>query len=143
MEERYAAHDRQGSMSRTWALLASFLVLAVAACGDAAATPSAGGSRIEGTALAGPVCPVERPGDPACAPRPIAGALVIVRGVDGAEVARATTDADGRYQVAVAPGRYTVEGAPVEGLMGNPTPIDVDVGGDVSTIDIQYDTGIR
>jgi hypothetical protein len=66
-----------------------------------------------------------------------------VRNADGAEVARVTTDAAGRYLVAVAPGRYTVEAAPVEGLMGIPAPIEVEVTDAIATIDLQYDTGIR
>ena len=136
------AHDRQGSMSRTWALLRMLVVLAVAACGPASPSASPDGG-IRGAAVAGPTCPVERPGDPACAGRPVAGAVVIVRNADGTEVARATTDAEGRYQMAVAPGRYTVEGAPVEGLMGNPAPIEVEVTDVITTVDLPYDTGIR
>ena len=53
------------------------------------------------------------------------------------------TDAAGRFQVALPPGDYTVIGQPVEGLMGNPAPLDVVVAeGDV-TIELSYDTGIR
>ena len=56
---------------------------------------AAGRTGIRGTALAGPICPVEKiPPDPACAPRPVAGAVVVVRDASGAEVARTTTGAD-------------------------------------------------
>ena len=124
-------------------LLAVALVVSAIACGGGPPTPAVSGSGIAGRAVAGPICPVERPGDPACAPRPVAGALVIVRGADGSEVATAQTADDGRYEVSVPPGRYTVEGAPVEGLMGNPTAAEVEVVDGVETVDLQYDTGIR
>src|SRR5664280_2442019 len=46
------------------------------------AVPATGGPWIIGTATAGPVCPVERyPPDPACAPRPVAGATITVHGL--------------------------------------------------------------
>jgi hypothetical protein len=73
----------------------------------------------------------------------VAGATVIVRALDGDDVATAQTSNDGSYEVLLPPGRYTVEGAPVEGLMGNPTAVQVEVGEGVTTIDLQYDTGIR
>ena len=120
-------------------------VLALAACGPADPSRTAGGGTtgIAGTAVAGPVCPVERPGDPACAPRPVAGATILIRDATGADVATIVTDAAGRFQVALPPGVYTVVGQPVEGLMGNPAPLDVEVSeGDV-TIELSYDTGIR
>ena len=64
-------------------------------------------------------------------------------GCRGNEVATATTGVDGRYEVALPPGRYTVEGLPVEGLMGNPAPVDVEVGDGDVTVELSYDTGIR
>ena len=94
------------------------LVLAVAGCTGpgTAASPVAspggtgvGQGGIGGIATAGPVCPVERvPPDPKCVPRPVAGAVVVVRDGAGREVARATTAADGRFFVAVPPGTYVV-----------------------------------
>ena len=90
-------------------------------------TAEGGTTGIVGTAVAGPVCPVERPGDPACAPRPVAGATILIRDATGADVATIVTDAAGRFQVALPPGVYTVAGQPVEGLMGNPAPLDVEV----------------
>jgi hypothetical protein len=102
------------------------------------------GTGVSGHATGGPTCPVERPGDPACAPRPVAGAVIVVRGADGAEVARATTDVTGLYQVALAPGDYTLEAGPVAGYMSAqaPTPLTVTQGA-VTTLDVAYDTGIR
>ena len=155
---------------RTILLAMASLVLLVAACTQApgatfstsstsptampatpAATPTAtpaspaANSGIRGTATAGPVCPVEKnPPDPACAPRPVPGAVLVVRDPSGSEVARVTTGADGTFSVAVGPGAYTVVPQPVEGMMGTAAPVDVTVAtGSVATIEIGYDTGIR
>jgi hypothetical protein len=110
--------------------------------------PSEGGPWIVGRAVAGPVCPVERvPPDPACAARPVAGAVIIVRDAAGTEVARAMTAADGTFLVGVpGGGSWTVEPQPVEGLMGTAPVILVQVAGAPSSwvaADVAYDTGIR
>lgn len=109
--------------------------------------PTTGGPWIIGTATAGPVCPVERnPPDPACAPRPVAGATVEVHGAGGMVIATATTGADGSYRVAVPAGSVQVVAAPVAGLMRAPAPIDVVVPAGSSAwvrVDLSYDTGIR
>ena len=114
----------------------------------AAAWPDAAAARgtgIGGAATAGPVCPVEKiPPDPACAPRPVAGAVVILRDSSGAEIARITTAADGTFFANVPPGVYVVEAQPAKGLMGTPGPQSVTVNeGVTSTIKLDYDTGIR
>ena len=127
---------------RVWVVLVAVAVL-LAACGPGPSPVASPVGGISGIALAGPTCPVERPGDPACAPRPVAGATILIRDATGADVATIVTDAAGRFQVALPPGVYTVVGQPVEGLMGNPAPLDVEVAeGDV-TIELSYDTGIR
>ena len=108
--------------------------------------PSPGGTGrtgVFGTAVAGPVCPVEQPGDPNCAPRPVPGARVLFLDEQGAEAASAETDAAGRLFVELSPGRYTVAAQPVEGLMGVPAPLTVDVDEGESVIELPYDTGIR
>ena len=100
----------------------------------------AGRTGIGGTALAGPVCPVERvPPDPACAARPIAGASIVIRDRAGSEIARTVTAADGSFFVEVAAGEYQVEPQPVEGLLGTAAAQAVTV------LDgqLDYDTGIR
>ena len=113
-----------------------------------AAWPSAAagrGSGIGGVATAGPVCPVERvPPDPDCAPRPVAGATIVIRDASGAEVARVTTAADGAFFASLSAGKYLVEPQPVQGLMGAAGSQSVTVvDGVATTILLAYDTGIR
>ena len=104
-----------------------------------AKVPGAGG-----LVTAGPTCPVERPGDPACAPRMVAGAVLLVRDGGGAEVARVTTDASGLFRFSLQPGDYTLEPQPVEGLMGTAQPMPFTVTeGTLTWLDVAYDTGIR
>jgi hypothetical protein len=95
--------------------------------------------------VAGPICPVERiPPDPACAPRPVSGAVIVIRDGSGSEVTRVTTAADGRWSVAVPAGLYVVEPQPVKGLMGGAPPTEVTVAaGAITPLDVVYDTGIR
>jgi hypothetical protein len=131
------------------------LAVAVAACtsagADASPSPSGaaaspdGGTGIAGTATAGPVCPVETtPPDPSCAPRPVVGAVLIIRDASGGEAARATTDAAGAFVASVPAGAYVIEPQPAAGLMGTPAPQPVTVqAGSVTKVDIVYDTGIR
>jgi len=103
-----------------------------------------GQTGIAGVATAGPTCPVETIGDPACAPRPVADATIVVVDGSGAEVARTSTRADGAFFIAVPAGDYTVRGEPVQGLMGTPEPTAVSVSeGSASQIQLGYDTGIR
>jgi hypothetical protein len=106
--------------------------------------PDAGGViGIRGVATAGPVCPVVRPNDPACADRPVAGATVHVIDSTGTEVATLETDAAGTFVVTLPPGRYRVVPDPVEGLMGTAAPADVTVGATLAQVQLIYDTGIR
>ena len=112
------------------------------------AIPAEGGPWIAGRAVAGPVCPVERiPPDPACADRPVAGAVIVIRDAGGAEVARATTARDGTFLVGVpGGGSWTAEPQPVEGLLGTAPAIVVEVADAPAAwaaVDVAYDTGIR
>lgn len=113
------------------------------------AAPLVGGPLIavNGIATAGPVCPVERPGDPGCDPRPVPRALLIVTGSSGEEVARVTTGPDGRFTLALPPGDYTLEAQPIAGLLGTARPVRFAVAitgrPTPAPIHIEYDTGIR
>ena len=101
------------------------------------------GPGIAGQALAGPTCPVVRPGDPACSDRPVPGATILIRDAGGTVVAQLVTDASGHFQVVVPPGPYRIEPQPVQGLMGTARTLDVTVGSTFQVVDISYDTGIR
>lgn len=97
-----------------------------------------------GRVTAGPTCPVERPNDPACAPRMVAGAVLLVRDGSGQEVASHTTDGSGLFRFSLAAGDYTLEPQPVEGLMGTAQSMPFTVAdGVVTWLDVAYDTGIR
>lgn len=129
-----------------------WVVVAIAIVGCAGPSTSSGPSPsaaiqtgIRGLATAGPVCPVEKnPPDPACAPRPIAGAKVMIRDASGTEVAMAVTGSDGVFFVELQPGDYVVEPQPVQGLMGTAAKQSASVsGGSVALVQLDYDTGIR
>jgi hypothetical protein len=103
-------------------------------------TTSGVGGRVTG----GPTCPVERPGDPACAGRLVSGAVLVVKGADGNEVARFTTDESGFFRIALPAGDYLLEAAAVEGFMSGPSPTQFTVSqGALTALDLSYDTGIR
>lgn len=111
-----------------------------------AASPSAAPGRIEVRAVASPVCPVETvPADPACQPRAVAGAPIVVTAADGSGrvVAQGTTDAGGIVRFDLPPGDYVISGGDVAGLMGLPPPMPVSVGSEPASVTLAYDTGIR
>jgi hypothetical protein len=105
---------------------------------------AAAASGVGGQVTAGPTCPVERPGDPACVARPVANAVLVVTGADDSEVARFTTDASGLFRIALPAGSYTLTPQPVAGLMGTPAPEPFTVSaGRLTVVALGYDTGIR
>jgi hypothetical protein len=128
---------------------ASSSLLPGASSPAASPVPSIAGGppSVKGTATAGPVCPVEKsPPDPKCAPRPVAGAVIVAANAAGVEVGRATTAADGTYELIVGQtGAVTITAQPVAGLMGTPQPVTVtlDSPSQVEQVDLAYDTGIR
>jgi hypothetical protein len=71
-----------------------------------------GASGIEGVVLLSPTCPgPERPDRP-CPETPYQGSLVIKRVSGEKEIARTETDKNGRFRVALPPGRYVIVNAP-------------------------------
>jgi len=130
---------------RLWPSIA-VLALLIAGCGGAGPARSlVAGTGIAITASAGPVCPVERvPPDPACAPRPVADATILVVDDQGKTVATVTTGADGTVLLAVPAGDYVLQPQPVTGMMGGAQPVNVTVvDGSATPAAILYDTGIR
>jgi hypothetical protein len=112
------------------------------------AWPSPGGEGRTGlmiTATAGPACPVESiPPRPECAPRPVPGAVVVIRDPAGTELQTVTLDGHGTAFVDVASGGYAIEASPVDGLLGSPPEVNATVIDGVGTpVELAYDTGIR
>lgn len=126
--------------SMRFSMTMGLIAIVSSACAQA---PEAGYA-VSGLALAGPVCPVETdPPDPACAPRPVVDATVRAVADSGKEF-ESTTDGDGRFSLVLPPGRYQIIAQPVEGLMGNPTPIEIEVSSEAIDLGVLvYDTGIR
>ena len=128
-----------------WSFIA-VIALALAACSPSQPSPSAApGTGMAITAVAGPVCPVEKiPPDPKCAPRPVAGATVIVQDGQHTNVATVVLDAGGAAVVALPAGAYVVQPQRVTGLMGTAAATDVTVvDGSLTPVVLSYDTGIR
>jgi len=94
---------------------------------------------------AGPTCPVvHSPPDPACEPRPVANAEVVLRSPDGTELGRANSNDQGEVGLHFPPGAYYVEPQPVQGLLGTAAPLAFSaVGSESVDINVDYDTGIR
>lgn len=120
VEEPLPEWHRLRDMSPRLAICVTLLcALMLASC------TSSGGPwySVGGRAVAGPVCPVERiPPDPACAPRPVVGAVLVIAASDGHEVAQATTDTDGRWTIALAAGTYTLTPQAVRGPIPRECP---------------------
>lgn len=103
-------------------------------------------SGIEGTAMTGPHCPVERdPPDPQCADRPYEGDLVVTTPDQGRIVKGFTTNAQGGFRVAVAPGVYSIRNDPASDnfpYCSTPGTITVEAGR-FTSVEVSCDTGIR
>jgi carboxypeptidase family protein len=102
------------------------------------------GTGIVGTAVAGPTCPVVRENDPSCDPRPVPGVTLVVKTLDGREVATGQTDAAGRFAFEVPAGNYTLEAQQAQPFPLAPAPVAVTVLANVRTdVTLEFDTGIR
>jgi hypothetical protein len=124
--------------------LAILVGLVLSAC--TAPVPTIGPApTVSGIVTAGPTCPVERSPEPStCAPRPVAGAVIVASNPNGTEITRTTTGADGSYLFGGFSGTVIVSGLPVAGLSRPPAPVTVDlVPGQSTEVNLEYDTGIR
>ena len=115
--------------------------LLLGSCGSAAGQPKILG-RVRGTVLAGPTCPVEKPGDPSCAPVPVSGSVQFRQG--DSTVQQVTIDPSGAFAIDVPAGTYTVTVDVGTGPFPTCPPNDIVVQPDMaSTLAIVCDTGIR
>lgn len=98
-------------------------------------------SGIQGQVSIGPTCPVMQAGVP-CPDRPYL-ALLTVLTPDGRRVTRFSTDAQGRFRIALSPGNYILH---PESPGGMPHAVEVRftvLPGQFTPLAISYDSGIR
>ncbi|HET9848800.1 MAG TPA: hypothetical protein VFR68_09635 [Candidatus Dormibacteraeota bacterium] len=128
-------------MTRLLASIWLVMALCLAGCGSLPATSLNSG--IQGMVQVGPTCPVERINSP-CPPRPLA-TTVVVRNSQGNEVKRFHSAGDGSFKVDLAPGSYTLVGLPIgASFLPRPIPTTATVaGGTYTTVNVEYDSGIR
>ena len=99
------------------------------------------GTGAYGYVMAGPTCPVERPGHP-CPPRPVSETIDARTGT-GTTVASTRSDPHGRYALDLSPGVYTLVVITPTGWPRCPS-VPVTVRSDASVrADISCDTGLR
>ena len=89
------------------------------------------------------MCPVEQIDTPC--PDELYHAVLVVTDLQGDEVARTESGPDGRYRVGLEPGTYwLVPQSPNEGAPPSAPKRQVEVReGLYTTVDVQYDSGIR
>ena len=96
---------------------------------------------MHGTVSVGPTCPVERADEP-CPPQPVT-ATVHATNESGEEIATTQSGSDGRYSIALPPGRYVLTATTGSAYpYCDPTEIEVPPARDI-VADISCDTGIR
>ena len=110
------------------------------------ATPPPGKGALEGKVSVGPVCPVEREGEPCNIPAEVyTSREVLVFTPDKKSLmARAHLDTEGKYRFELDPGTYVVELAPsgIDRSGDLPKTIVIEAGKS-QTFDFSVDTGIR
>lgn len=102
------------------------------------------GTGLHFTAVAGPICPVEQPGDPACAPKPVPNVPLVIMDGNGSIMDKLVLNAGGTGVITLDPGDYIIRAEGVEGFMSGPGAQSVTVvDGRITEVLLTFDTGIR
>lgn len=121
------------------------LALALTACGHPSdVAPDRYDSGIRGRAMVDGGCPVIRQDRP-CPDKPIPTEIVATPVGSDKPAATGTSDQDGYFELALAPGDYVISGAPAEGAtFPFAKPVGVTVSGHAFTwVRVAFDSGIR
>jgi inhibitor of cysteine peptidase len=105
------------------------------------AAPQIQESGIEGEVWIGPISPVSKPGEPNS--RPYSAVIGVRRISEGRIVAEVTSDAEGRFRIALVPGTYLLEPQQGRPLPRASTQEVTVVAGQFTHVRIDYDSGIR
>lgn len=99
---------------------------------------------VAGQVTIGPICPVEQIGHPCVAPpETYTSRAAVVYAADGVTIQeRVNLDAEGKYEIALAPGTYYVQIQPAGIGPGEKRKVTV-AAFETSTVDFDIDTGIR
>ena len=124
-------------------LVSLLVLLLLTACASDGGDEAASSSGVRGQVLRGPTCPVVQEGSP-CPDEPVGG--IEVRALtDGEAVAQTTSGQDGRFELELPPGRYTLEavvGPDGPGMFAKPVAVTVAAGAFVE-VAVPVDSGIR
>jgi hypothetical protein len=128
---------RRAVMNIKFVIGVSILLLATCSINN----PAPRGSGIQGQVLIGPMCPVAQQGQE-CADQPHQATLTI-NSRNGGTIAQVQTDAQGRFQIPLAPGEYILhpESPNVMPFAGD--QLFVVETGQYTQITVNYDSGIR
>ena len=128
---------------RRLSLVSLLVLLLLTACASDRGDEAASSSGVRGQVLLGPTCPVVQEGSP-CPDEPLGGVEVRALTAGGA-IAEATSGEDGRFELELPPGRYTLE-AVVDpdgpGMFAKPVAVTVTAGAFVEVV-VPVDSGIR
>lgn len=100
----------------------------------------AGQTGIAGVVTIGPTCPVQRIDSP-CPDRPYEATITVWSG--GTKVAETRSAADGHYLIELPAGSYRVQGESPSTFPRGTEQAAVVEAGRITTVDLQYDSGIR
>jgi Carboxypeptidase regulatory-like domain len=120
------------------------VVLVVAACGVPGSAAGGRTGTLSGRVLLWPTTPVCRPEAPCSAPLP--GRHVQIKRADGTVAVTVTTDQQGRFTVALAPGPYEVHvvlGQGLPGMRQTSSGAVTIVAGQMASVTVTVDSGIR
>lgn len=116
-------------------------MLLIMACGSDNRSNSSKG-RVNGRVLAGPTCPVERPGDIHCQPKPVQGKVEFAQSEQ--VVGSIPINADGNFTLEIPEGTYTVTVDIGDSIFPICSPVVVEVRTSFdAVVEIICDTGIR
>jgi hypothetical protein len=128
-------------------MLSLAALLALAACAPPGSRgPVSSPVMVVGAVTAAPTCPVEHaPPAPACSAQPVPHAVILIQDANGRELESVASGPNGTFVTSLPPGSYRLVPQPVEGLLGTPAPISLEVqaGEKQASVEIRYDTGIR